>query len=82
MTSIVDSACGYAALTQMPEDLEVLSVEFKINFMRPANTPELVAVGKVLKSGTTIPVCEGYAYDQKREKLIAKMQATMISAQK
>lgn len=79
ITSIVDSACGYAALTMMPEDTEVLSVEFKINFMKPAKTDKLIAIGKVLQSGRTLTVCEGYVYDSKEEKLIAKMTATMIA---
>lgn len=79
ITSIIDSACGYAALTMMAEDREVLSVEFKINFMKPAKTDKLIAIGKVLQSGRTLTVCEGYVYDSNEEKLIAKMTATMIA---
>lgn len=81
LTTIVDSACGYAALTTMPENANVLTVEFKVNFMKPANTDQLVAIGKVLQTGKTITICEGYVYDQKEEKLIAKMTATMIAIQ-
>lgn len=81
-TSIVDSACGYAALTMMPEDKEVLTVEFKVNFMKPAKTDKLIAVGKVLQSGKTLTVCEGYVYDSSGEKLISKMTATMIGVSK
>lgn len=81
-TSIVDSACGYAALTMMPENVEVLTVEFKMNFMKPAKTDKLIAVGKVLQSGKTLTVCEGFVYDSKEEKLICKMTATMIAAEK
>ncbi|MBL1220553.1 PaaI family thioesterase [Chryseobacterium sp. L7] len=77
-TSIVDSACGYAALTMLPENTEVLTVEFKVNFMKPAKTDKLICIGKVLQSGKTLTVCEGYVYDSKEEKLIAKMTATMI----
>lgn len=77
-TSIVDSACGYAALTVLPENTEVLTVEFKVNFMKPAKTDKLICIGKVLQSGKTLTVCEGYVYDSKEEKLIAKMTATMI----
>ncbi|OJU25210.1 MAG: thioesterase [Sphingobacteriales bacterium 41-5] len=79
--TIIDSACGYAALTLMPENTEVLTVEFKINFMKPAKTDKLIAVGKVLNSGKTLTICEGFVYDSKEEKLIAKMQATMIVIQ-
>jgi len=81
VTSIVDSACGYAALTMMPDNAEVLTIEFKINFMKPAKTDKLIAIGKVLQSGKTLTVCEGYIYDSKEEKLIAKMTATMIAIQ-
>lgn len=81
-TSIVDSACGYAALTMMPDDMEVLSVEFKINFMKPAKTDKLVAIGKVLQAGRTLTICEGYVYDSSEEKLISKMTATMIGVKR
>ena len=78
-TSIADSACGYAALTMMPENAEVLAVEFKINFLKPAQTPKLVAIGKVLQAGKKLTICEGYVYDATETKLIAKMTATMIA---
>jgi len=78
-TTIVDSACGYAALTMMPENAEVLTVEFKVNFLKPAVTDKLIAIGKVLQAGKKLTICEGYVYDSKEEKLIAKMTATMIA---
>lgn len=81
-TSIVDSACGYAALTMVPDNMEVLSVEFKINFIKPAKTDKLIAIGKVLQSGRTLTICEGYVYDSSEEKLISKMTATMIAVKK
>lgn len=79
LTSIVDSACGYAALTLAPEGKEVLSVEFKINFLRPANTSKIIAIGKVIHAGKTLTVCEGSVYDETGVKLIARMTATMIT---
>lgn len=78
-TTLVDSACGYAALTTMPQTMEVLTVEFKVNFLKPANTDKLVAIGKVLQAGRRLTICEGYVYDSKEEKLIAKMTTTMIA---
>jgi uncharacterized protein (TIGR00369 family) len=78
-TSIADSACGYAALTMMPENAEVLGVEFKMNFLKPAQTPKLIAIGKVLQAGKKLTICEGYVYDETETKLIAKMTATMIA---
>ena len=81
-TSIADSACGYAALTMMPEDMNVLSIEFKINLLKPAQTSKLIAIGKVIQSGKTLTVCEGFVYDESETKLIAKMTSTMIAISK
>jgi len=78
LTSIVDSACGYAALTMMPEDADVLSVEFKINLLRPAVGNRIIAVGKVFKAGRTLTICDGFVMDEQEEKVFAKMVATMI----
>jgi uncharacterized protein (TIGR00369 family) len=80
VTSIVDSACGYAALSLMPENAAVLSVEFKINLMKPAAGTRFRATGKVLKAGRTLSVCSGSveAQDGTQWSLIALMQATMM----
>ena len=79
VTSIADSSCGYAALTLLPDSFEVLTTEFKMNFLKPAKTNKLIAIGKVLQSGKTLTVCEGFVYDETETKLIAKMTATIIS---
>lgn len=80
VTSIVDSACGYAAFTLMPADSRVLTVEFKVNFLSPAQGERFIATGTVLKAGKTITVCEGHVVAQQgsEEQRIAAMQATMI----
>jgi uncharacterized protein (TIGR00369 family) len=82
VTAIVDSACGYAAFTLMPPDVEVLSVEFKVNLLAPAVGERFVAVGRVLRAGRTITVCNGevHAEDGASRKLICAMQATMIAS--
>jgi uncharacterized protein (TIGR00369 family) len=81
ITAIVDSACGYAAKTLMPRESEVLSVEYKINFLRPAKGDRLEAKGRVLKPGKTLTICQGevFSWDGDKSILIAMMQATMIS---
>ena len=79
ITSLVDSACGYAALTLMSIDKEVLTVEFKVNFLKPGATTKLIAIGKVIQSGKTLTVCEGNVYDETGEKLIARMTATIMT---
>jgi uncharacterized protein (TIGR00369 family) len=57
----LDSACGYAALTTMAAEAEVLTVEFKINLLAPAAGERLVARGRVLRSGRTLTICRGDA---------------------
>jgi len=84
ITSVVDSACGYAAYTLMPADSEVLTIEYKVNFMSPANGNRFKGIGRVLKPGRNITVCSGdvIAIDEGKEKIIATMLATMISVEK
>ncbi len=81
VTAIVDTACGYAAYSLMPEDAAVLTVEYKVNFLAPAAGERLVATGRVVKAGQTITVCAGdvVAIAGGQEKLIATMQATMMT---
>ena len=80
VTSILDSACGYAALTLAPEGSEVLSVEFKVNLLAPGVGESFVARAQVKRAGKTITVCAGDAFvvRPEGEKLIATMLATMI----
>ena len=80
VTSILDSACGYAALTVAPEGAEVLSVEFKVNLLAPGVGESFVARAQVKRAGKTIAVCAGdaFAVRPEGEKLIATMLATMI----
>jgi uncharacterized protein (TIGR00369 family) len=61
LASTLDSACGYAAFTLMPENVGVLTVEFKINLLAPARGEELIARARVVRAGRTITVCQGEA---------------------
>lgn len=81
VTAIVDSACGYAALSLTPAGTEVLTVEYKVNFLAPARGARLVAQGRVRRSGRTISVCSGdvVAVDGAHTTLIATMLTTMIA---
>lgn len=83
-TTVVDSACGYAAYTLMAPDSEVLTIEYKVNFMAPARGERFKGIGKVLRSGKTITVCSGdvVAVEDGKEKVVATMLATMISVAK
>ena len=79
VASLVDVACGYAALSVMPADREVLTVEFKINFLKPAQTERVIAVGQVVQAGRTLTVCEGSVFDATRTRLLARMTTTMMA---
>ncbi len=80
-TAIADSAAGYAALSLMPAGSEVLSIEFKINLLRPATGVRFVAEGRVVKSGKTITVSRAdvFADNDAKPIHIATLLATMIS---
>ena len=79
--TIADTACGYAAYTQMPPDAAVLSVEFKLNLMAPAAGHAFVARGRVKKAGRTLVVCTAdvYALRGGEERLVATMVGTMMT---
>jgi len=80
IASVADSACGYAALSLMPPDAEVLSIEFKINMLSPAKGDALVARGEVIRAGKRIMVCRAdvFSIAGNEEKLVAAMQGTMM----
>jgi uncharacterized protein (TIGR00369 family) len=81
VATIADSACGYAAFTLMPAGSNVLSVEFKVNLLRPAQGLEFLARAEVIKAGRTLTVVRadvfGIAKNEEKE-LVATMQGTMI----
>ncbi|WDZ95921.1 PaaI family thioesterase [Herbaspirillum sp. WKF16] len=78
-TTILDNACGYAALTRAPAGCEVVTVEFKVNFVRPAIGERFVAIGRVQNAGRSLAVCSGevLAHAGGAAKVVALMQATM-----
>ena len=81
LTSIADSACGYSALTLADPGLEVLTVEFKVNFLRPAVAELFVAEAKVVKPGKTLAVClcDIIAKQKSKRTSVALMQATIMN---
>src|ERR1044071_1545974 len=84
VTTIADSACGYAAYSLMPPNSEVLSVEFKVNLLRPAKGETFLAVAEVVKSGKTLTVVRAdlFGIEEARRDLIATMLGTMICLSK
>jgi uncharacterized protein (TIGR00369 family) len=80
VTTIMDSACGYAAFSLMPEGSGVLSVEFKVNLLAPADGDLLEVRAEVKRAGRTLTVCTADALVD--GKICATMLATMIRIDK
>ena len=81
VTTIADSACGYAAYSLMPAGSEVLSVEFKVNLLRPAKGDKFLARAEVLKPGKTLTVVKADVFGvsgAKDQILVASMLGTMF----
>jgi uncharacterized protein (TIGR00369 family) len=80
VTAVVDSACGYAALSLMPAGTAVLTVEFKVNLVSPARGERFLARGRVVRPGRTLMVCAGEMIVEGAgpEQVVALMQATMM----
>lgn len=81
ITTVADSAAGYAAYTLMPAGSRVLSIEFKVNLLRPARGDLFVARAEVIKAGRTLTVVRAdvFAVDAEGEReLVSTMQGTMM----
>jgi uncharacterized protein (TIGR00369 family) len=78
--TIVDSAGGYAGYTLFPEDSSVLTVEFKLNLLAPAEGERIVAEGHVVKPGRSLAITRGEVYAERAgtRTLVALMQQTLI----
>ena len=81
LAAMADHTAGYAAFTLVPEDHRILTIEFKINYMRPSFGQALVCRARVLKPGQKVLVCEAEVFDVRngQEVLTAKNLATMAS---
>src|SRR5574343_1452518 len=78
---IADSAAGYAAMTMVPASASVLTVEFKMNLMSPADGEHLIARGKVVRPGRTLIItqAEVFAIKGGKETICALMQQTIMT---
>jgi uncharacterized protein (TIGR00369 family) len=81
VAAVVDSACGYAAMSLAPAGAEVLSIEFKLNLLSPARGRSFLARASVKRAGRNVTVCTGdlYAHEGSSEKTVATMLATMMT---
>lgn len=83
LTTLADNACGFAAMSLLPEGTEVLSVEFKVSFLRPGAGVSAIARGEVVKPGRTLSFCRADVFARSAagaETLAASMTATMMAA--
>ena len=81
VTTIADSACGYAAYSLMPPQSDVLAVEFKVNLLRPAKGDTFVARAEVIKPGKTLTVVRADVValsGEDERRLVATMLGTMM----
>ena len=81
ITTVADSAAGYAAYTLMPGGSRVLSIEFKVNLLRPARGELFVARAEVIKAGRTLTVVRADVFatgTNSQKDLVATMQGTMM----
>lgn len=83
VATILDSACGYAAFTRMRPDRAVLTVEYKINLLRPATGNRLIARAHIVRAGKTLTVCAGDAFAEtdSGESVVATMLATVMAVE-
>ena len=83
VSAIADSAAGYAALSLMPANAGVLTVEFKINLVAPAKGDRIVAKGKVIKAGGTLTLAQAdvIAESAGKSKLVAVLTSTLMAIQ-
>lgn len=81
ITTVLDSACGYAALSQMEAGADVLAIEFKVNFLAPAMGERFIARASVVRSGRTITVCraDGWMVRDGAEVQVATMTGTIMN---
>ena len=81
VSTALDSACGYAAFSLMPSEAAVLTAEFKINLLNPADGERFRFVADVVKPGRTLTICEARAHAMKGgdEKLVATMTGTLMA---
>ena len=85
MATMADHSAGYAAFTIVPEVYQILTIEFKINFLRPAFGDSLVCRSRVLREGSQIIICESEVYDGRKEEeevMVAKALVTLMAVHK
>ena len=78
---MADHTAGYAAFTTVPEEYQILTIEFKINFLRPAHGHALVCRARIIREGKQIIIAESEVSDlaDGSETLAAKAMVTLMA---
>ena len=81
LATLADHTAGYSAYTIVPEDIRILTIEFKINYFKPAIGNEVLCRSKVISPGKSIIVAESELYDitNEKERLISKAVVTLAA---
>lgn len=84
MATMADHTAGYAAFSTVPEDYQILTIEFKVNFLRPAYGERLVCRSRIIREGLQIIIGESEVFDQREneETLVAKALVTLMAVHK
>jgi uncharacterized protein (TIGR00369 family) len=77
VTSVLDTACGYAAYTVLPPEAAALTATFTVNLLAPAAGQQFAMTGQVVRAGRTLVVCRAEAFADDDQRPFAIMQATM-----
>jgi uncharacterized protein (TIGR00369 family) len=81
MATMADHTAGYSAFTIVPETMQILTIEFKINFLRPAFGDSLVCHSRVIREGRQIIIAESEVFDLRgdRKAQAAKAMVTLMA---
>lgn len=84
MATMADHTAGYAAFTTVPDEFQILTIEFKINFLRPAYGDSLICRSTVIRGGSRIIISESEVFDRRGEEevLAAKAMVTLMAVPK
>jgi uncharacterized protein (TIGR00369 family) len=84
MATMADHTAGYSAFTIVSEDYQILTIEFKINFLRPAHGDALICRSRVIREGARIIISESEVFDMRNEEetLAAKAMVTLMAVHK
>ena len=81
LATLADHTAGYSAYTVVPENILILTIEFKINYFKPAIGAEIVCRSKVINEGKNIIVAESELFDivEDKERLVSKAIVTLAA---